>query len=356
MQTLGARIAAPGEFTERAYLNGRMDLTRAEAVNDLIRAHTRYAKGAAVSQLEGKLAAKAAEIHRAVLDLLAELEAAIDHSDLEEEFVSGDKIRASIGSIRKQIHSLISTSASGRMAREGIRAAIVGTPNSGKSSLMNYLLQKDRVIVSDIPGTTRDTVEEELSIRGVSVRLIDTAGVRKTADRLENLGIERSRKAIDEADIRIVVFDASRPLIIEDRELFRSLPDKKNITVLNKIDLSQKTSADQIKKDLGTDVLPISAKTGSGMEELEEALYDFYFSFGYNPETDVLVTNARQEGLLKKADSALTSALKALEDGLSEEFTASGLRQARAAIEEITGKTSDDEVLSRIFSQFCVGK
>lgn len=356
LQSLGMRIAEPGEFTQRAYLNGKMDLTRAEAVNDLIRAHTRYSKLAALSQLEGNLASKTSDIHNDILSLLAQLEAAIDHSDLEEIFIQPEVIESSIHLIRNKIAALLNTAKSGQLAREGVRAAIVGAPNAGKSSLMNLLLQADRVIVSDIPGTTRDTVESELSVKGLSVRLIDTAGIRPSSDRLEELGIERSRKAIEEADLRLMVFDASRTVSSEDREIVQLIQNKPNLYILNKTDLPQVTTPALLKEMFGFETLSLSVNSGEGLDTLEEAIHEYYFSFGCDPARDVLVTNARQEGLLRGADSALEIALQTLRDHLSEEFIASGVRKARAAVEEIAGKTGDDAILDRIFSQFCIGK
>ncbi len=354
--SMGARPANPGEFTERAFLNGKIDLTGAEAVNDLIRAHTRYAKISALNQLEGKFFELIRRIHNRILDLLAQIEVSIDHSDIEEEYFDSEKIREVLLEINKEIEGLLNTAQSGKMTREGLKLVIVGAPNTGKSSLMNYLLKEDRVIVSELPGTTRDTVEDELNIKGIFVRLIDTAGVRPTEDLIEQKGIERTKKAILSADLRIMLFDCSRSVSTEDDILFNSIKDKNNIYILNKTDLNKITSENDLFDNFHIKAIPVSILNGNGIEKVEHAVTDFYFSFGVDPLKDVIVTNLRQENLLSKTRKFLTNAVKAIEDDMSIEFIASDIRKARASIEEITGKTTDEDILDRIFSQFCIGK
>jgi len=353
---LGARVARPGEFTERAYLNGKMDLLRAEAINDIIHAHTPLAKTLAMNQLLGRISDVINSIHAQILDLLSQLEAAIDHGDIEESFITPDEIRERLCVVIDKIQNLLKTTLSGKLIRNGIRAAIVGAPNVGKSSIMNALLQKDRVIVSDIPGTTRDVIEDELNIMGIPVKLVDTAGIRDSKDYLEQRGIERSRKAAEESDVCIVVMDASRSVNEWDEKLLSIVREKKNIYVLNKVDLEQKTTISKLKDLYGLDFYPVSAFRGSGIESIEKALKDYYFSLGYNPVFDVLIANARHESLLRKTLEYMNRALKALNDNYSEEFIASDVRRARLSIEEITGKTTDETILDRIFSQFCIGK
>lgn len=353
---LGARYARPGEFTERAFLNGKMDLTQAEAVNDLIRAHTPLSRRSALTQLDGGLSSALRGIHEKTLDLLAKLEAAIDHGDLEEEFIAKDETVKRIGEIVGLSDSLLKTADTGKMTRNGIALAIIGAPNTGKSSLMNLLLKEDRVIVSDIPGTTRDVVEDEINVNGITVRLMDTAGVRETDDVIEKKGIEKTAAAIDNADLRVFLFDSSREIGGEDRALFGRTREMRNIFVLNKTDLERVTGTKDIEKEFGVKPLEISAEKGTGVSELEMAIADFYYSFGFDPAKDVLITNLRQESLLQSARENLDKALKAAEEGLTEEFVASGIRKARLCIEEIGGKTTDDAVLERIFSEFCIGK
>jgi tRNA modification GTPase len=352
----GARLAQPGEFTQRAYLNGKMDLTQAEAVNDLIRAHTLYARLSALNQIKGDLKGFLEKILEQVLNLLAQLEAAIDHSDLNEKFLSSEDLKKALEDILVHIDKMLQSAASGKMAREGVRIAIIGAPNVGKSSLMNALLKKDRVIVSEFAGTTRDIVEDEMNVLGIPVRLIDTAGIRDTRDEIEKKGIEKTKEIIDLADLRIFVLDASRELNPEDKELFKLLEGKKSILLLNKTDLQIKTDSDMALKEFGSYAIPISVVSQRGLEEIESAIENFYFSFGFEPGKDVLITNVRQESLLQKAGSALNKALEAVKAGLSEEFIASDVRKALAALEEITGKKFDEMVLDKIFAQFCVGK
>ncbi|OHD55117.1 MAG: tRNA uridine-5-carboxymethylaminomethyl(34) synthesis GTPase MnmE [Spirochaetes bacterium GWF1_51_8] len=354
--SLGARHAEPGEFTLRAFLNGRIDLTQAEAVNDLVRAHTGYAKTAALAALSGRLSGRVAELHSSLMDVLAQMEAAVDHSDLDIEFQSPETHLTSIESLIGGLEKLLATARAGKILSHGLRTAIVGAPNTGKSSLMNLLLRTDRVMVSEIAGTTRDTVEDELNIGGIPVRLIDTAGIRDTGDTLERMGIERSLAALEGADLRIMVFDGSRALDNADREIFARVKSGDCIYVLNKTDLPCVTGRDVLSVELGIDTIEISAAAGTGLRELENAVRDFYFSMGVNPETDALIANSRQEKCLRDASDYLKNAAGAIRKGLSEEFAASDLRKARHSIEEITGKTSADDILDRIFSKFCIGK
>lgn len=353
---LGARRAGPGEFTQRAYLNGKMDLTRAEAVQALIASHSRLARAQALSHMAGNFSVVVEVIRSNILDLLAEIEAAVDHSDLNMEFESYDSVRERAAVIVRSIDELLSTSKQGRMLRSGMKVAIAGAPNTGKSSLMNLLLKEDRVIVSEHEGTTRDTVEDELAVRGIPVRITDTAGVRKTADPVEKKGVERTEKAVANADFVILLFDASRKPSDKDDAAFK-LTDGKNFTcLLNKSDLKVQTTVEAIKSRYGIEAISFSAVTGEGLETLEEAIEKFYYSFGFDPETDALVINARQEGLLADARAALRDAMNALDQDLSEEFIAIEIRKARNFVEEIVGKSSDDEVLDRIFAKFCIGK
>ena len=352
----GARIARPGEFTERAFLNGKLDLTSAEAVNDIIKARTRYSMAAALNQLQGKLCKEIDKIHSKIIDLLAELEASIDHSDLDEKFIESGEIKSILMDLIQEADRLLQTAPAGKMAGNGVQAVIIGAPNTGKSSLMNLLLREERVIVSEIPGTTRDVIHETLNILGIPVNIYDTAGIHDSGDFLEKKGMEKTVDLLKKSDIRIVVLDSSRPIKKEDKKIVRDVSDLSNIFVLNKTDLEGVTYLKDIKKIFGIDAIPISAATGKGLEILEKAFYDFYFSFGYNPEKDTLIANARQENLLCKTRDCLSRGLQSLENGLSIEFLASDVQAARKNLEEITGKTSDEFLLEKIFSKFCIGK
>lgn len=353
---LGARQALPGEFTQRAYLNGKMDLTRAEAVEALVQAHGKLARAQAISHLAGKFSEAVETIHASILDLLAVVEVAIDHSDLNLELESYDTIEERIQSAVKSIESLLSTSKQGRMLQSGMQVAIVGAPNTGKSSLMNLLLQEERVIVSETEGTTRDTVEDEMIVKGIPVRLVDTAGVRQTLDKVEKLGVERTAKAVAKADLVIALFDASRRPNEKDDAVMKLLANKPAVYFLNKSDLKALTGPETIRKRFNVHAKPLSTVTGEGVEEIENAVSEHYYSFGYDPETDVMVINSRQETLLGEARSALKDAQSAVDQDMSEEFVAIEIRKARNFIEEIVGKTTDDAVLDRIFAKFCIGK
>ncbi|MCX7821490.1 MAG: tRNA uridine-5-carboxymethylaminomethyl(34) synthesis GTPase MnmE [Brevinematales bacterium] len=352
----GARLAKPGEFTERAYLNGKMDLLKAEAVNDIIKAHTKYSHLAGISQLTGKLKSTLLQIEDGLLELISLIEASIDHSDLEETFISSEKIFNTIEDLRLQIKKLLSTSRAGKISINGLKIAIVGAPNTGKSSIMNALLKEDRVIVSDIAGTTRDVISDEISVRGISVKLFDTAGLRNSEDLLEQKGMEKTKRIIEEADLIFFVLDCNRKLNETDKNIFELLRNKEYIIVLNKIDLPMVTTVEEINYFFGKEPIKISALNQKDLSKIEDEIERFYFSLGYSPENDVLITNIRQENLLEKALNYIDKAINALKQDMSEEFIASDLRKAKSSIEEIIGITKDEEILNKIFSKFCIGK
>ncbi|MCX7882551.1 MAG: tRNA uridine-5-carboxymethylaminomethyl(34) synthesis GTPase MnmE [Brevinematales bacterium] len=348
----GAQPAKPGEFTERAYLNGKMDLSQAEAVNDLIRAHTRLAKSAALSQLQGKLSHVIEQIHRDLLDLLARVEAAIDHSDIEETYLSQEYLLSHLQKLTHALENLLHTARAGQILRLGIKVAIVGAPNVGKSSLFNLLAQEDRAIVTDIPGTTRDTLEVEIQIKDVPFRLIDTAGIHESTDIVEQEGIRRSQRAIDMADLCIALFDGSRPPTEEDTIIVNLLKDKPCLFVINKVEEPHYAQ----EYTFLPDPLWISVKNHWHIDTLHEKLAAFYYSMGYNPQADVLLTNQRQETLVRQAHDAISQAIQETLANTPEEYIAHHLFKAKHALEEIVGKTTHEALLDRIFSQFCIGK
>ncbi len=352
----GARLAKPGEFTMRAYLNGKIDLIKAESVNDLIKAHTKFSHLTSIAVLTGKLSQKLNEIDESIIEVLSLLEAAIDHSDLYETYISPEKLREYLISLRRKIKELLSTSKAGIISSKGLRVAIVGSPNAGKSSIMNALLNEDRVIVSELPGTTRDVIIDEISISGILVRLFDTAGLHNTDDFLEKKGMEKTRKIIEEADLIMFVVDASREFSESDREIFESIRTRDFFTVVNKIDLPCKVDIEKVEKLTKRKVIKISALNKPDIAKIEEEIEKFYFSLGHSPENEVLVVNTRQESLLCKALEFTEKAILSFEKGLSEEFIASDLRKAKNYIEEITGISKDEAILDKIFSKFCIGK
>ena len=276
-----------------------MDLTQAEAVNDIIKAHTNLSLSSALNQLNGSFRAIIENIHNDILELLSVLEAAIDHSDIEEVFLTPENLIGSIRAARIKIGDLLKSAPSGKIIRDGMIIAIGGAPNTGKSSLMNALLHKDRCIVTDMPGTTRDSIEDDTNVMGVPVRLIDTAGIRETCDEIELMGVKRAIDCLEKADIRILIFDSSRELSRDDISILSRFGKLENIFVLNKTDLKQKTTKEELFKIIGTNSLLVSAIEFSGLDELEKSIRDIYFSLGYDPGKDIMVTNIRHENLLQ---------------------------------------------------------
>lgn len=334
----GARLAHPGEFTRRAFLNGRIDLTQAEAVADLISSRTELALKAANEQLAGSLAKRINKLRDELVLVLAHVEAHIDFPDEDISPDTKDQLLNKLRHANATIEQLLKTAPEGQILRRGIRIAIVGKPNAGKSSLLNQLLARDRAIVSPIAGTTRDTIEETANIRGIPVIFIDTAGLRESTDIIEQEGIRRSRESIDRADLVLVVIDQTNPEL--------ELPNKKHLIVLNKSDLAQSN----IKG------IPISCATGEGLEELKDAIKAAVWSGDIGSEMSEVMINARHEEALTRAKREIDLTIAALEANDSIELAAMDLRLAVNAIGEIVGKTSTEDLLDAIFSQFCLGK
>jgi tRNA modification GTPase len=347
----GARLAEPGEFTLRAFLNGKLDLIQAEAVADLIDAVTPLQARAAFDQLEGTLTNVIGDIDRALFDIIAKLEASLDFPDEGYHFVAPDEARAALGRVIEQIDALLAQAARGRLVREGAQVAIVGAPNVGKSSLFNALLNTNRAIVTAIPGTTRDLLTERADIGGLSLALIDTAGVRDTGDVVEQEGVARARGTIAVADLTIVMLDRSRPLSSDDRDLLAATESRPRVVVLNKSDLPP---ADETRS--GADAaVSISAKTGAGIDALIEKIAAT-LSATESLRDEPQVTNVRHTLLLERARESLTRAAGALDAAVSEEFPLLDLQEAGAALQEITGKKTSDDLLRHIFERFCIGK
>jgi tRNA modification GTPase len=344
----GARAAEPGEFTRRAFLNGKMDLTQAEAVMDLIRAQTDLALRAAAGQLEGGLGRHILDLRAALLSLLAQVEAHIDFPDEDIDPATGTALLAHTDSIRGEVARLLRTADQGQILREGLRTVIFGDPNAGKSSLLNRLLGYERAIVSHLPGTTRDTLEEVVNLRGIPVRLVDTAGVRASTDMLENAGIERTRQALSRAGLILHIADASRsPADGADLP-----PDAAHtLLVLNKCDLGIDPAW---KRD--SHGIRISCKTGEGFDALTQAIFDAAMRGSASPDDFMIAINARHQACLKSAAACLEAARAAIEQGLSPEFIAIELRAALEAVGDVAGRLDAEELLGEIFSRFCIGK
>ena len=349
----GARLAEPGEFTRRAFLNGRMDLTQAEAVADLIHARSELAVQAATAQLSGGLSSRLREIRDELIDPLAHLEAHIDFPD--EDIAPDTRIEMGLKLDRAlcRIDALLKTSREGQILRNGIRTVIVGRPNSGKSSLLNRLLGQDRAIVSPIPGTTRDTIEEVANIRGLPILFVDTAGLRIAESEIEEEGIRRTREVRDRAELILHVFDGSESLTDEDVKLLDESQDKPSIIVWNKIDLSHRA---KLPSDINAPLVEISCLTGQGIEALKDAIKDVVWSGAIEAEAVDATINARHQEALRRAREGTLLAKGSLDRVESMEFVAMELRIAIGALGEITGQTTTEDLLDQIFSRFCIGK
>jgi tRNA modification GTPase len=352
-QRLGARLAEPGEFTRRAFLNGRMDLAEAEAVADLIRARTDASLRIATRQLEGRLSTIIRAIRADLVTLLAEIEAAIDFPD-DVEPPASPEIAARVTTALASAERLLSTADAGRLFREGAAVVIAGRPNVGKSSLLNALLRESRAIVTEVPGTTRDVIEEAVNIRGIPLRAIDTAGLRDTTDVVERLGVERSHREIKAADLVLWVVDLSEPITEEDRRIGDQFRGRPFLLVANKADLPFRLDPHQLVAS-GAPVIRTVAPTGDGIEALEDAIAARLLGTGVSSE-DVLVSNARHRARLESAAAALRQAVATVEAGFEQAMLAIDLKIAAEALGEITGESVTEATISEIFARFCVGK
>lgn len=353
----GARLAEPGEFTKRAFLNGRLDLSQAEAVIDMIRAKTDKSFDVAVSQLEGRLSLKVEEIRQKLLDLLVDITVNIDYPDEDIEEMTYEKMEESIVETQDMIEKLLATSSTGRMIREGIKIAIVGKPNVGKSSLMNGLLKETRAIVTDIPGTTRDTIEEVLSIRNIPVYLVDTAGIRETSDKVEKMGIEKSKEAFNQADFILFLLDGSRPLEEEDLQIMELLKERKSLVLINKRDLGEAISIEEIAAKLpASQVIEASLLKGQGITEIEDAVEDLVYGGEIVQKESMMVNNVRHIELLQQAVKSLTDALHMSERREALDFIEVDVKNAYERLGEIIGETVSDDIINEVFARFCLGK
>jgi tRNA modification GTPase len=351
----GARLADPGEFTKRAYYFGRIDLAQAEAVADIINAQTNESQKAAMAQLAGRLSDEINSFRESIVSTLARIEAAIDFSDQDIELISAEEISAAIEKLRGQIRALLATAEHGRILREGLKVAIVGRPNVGKSSLLNALLQTRRAIVTDVPGTTRDVIEDTMNVNGIAVTLADTAGLVETDDVVEAEGVSRSRQAICDADLVLLVIDSSEALEGDDRELLAELPSS-SIVVMNKEDLPTGSDAGEIAQITPAPIVWVSALEGTHIGELENAISSHVWEGKTRAGEQTIVTNVRHKAALQEAEASLAAAAEAVADGYSEEFVAADLRDALSSLDEIVGKYLPEDIINRIFAEFCIGK
>ena len=353
----GAEMAERGEFTKLAFLNGRIDLAQAEAVIDVIKAKTDRGLETAVSQMQGKLSEKVKAVRQQLLDLLVLLTVNMDYPDEDIEVATYGKIEESLESIRSGISALLENADEGKILREGLSVAIVGKPNVGKSSLMNLFLGEHRSIVTDIPGTTRDTIEEQISLRGIPLRLTDTAGIRETSDVVEAIGVDRSKDAFNKADLILLLLDSSRPLSEEDISLMEAAQERPCIAVLNKTDLAPCVSEKDIKEYLKTaQIISTSLLNDEGTEQLKDAMEALITGGKVRREEDILVSNTRHIQLLKNALGEVREALSMTRAGEAMDFLEVNANAAFQYLGEITGDTASGEIIDEVFARFCLGK
>ena len=354
----GARMAEPGEFTKRAFLNGRIDLTQAESVMDLIRAKTDKAMQVAVNQLDGNLHHLISNLRQEILDSLAQVEVNIDYPEYDTDQMTTNLLLEKARLVSKNIDSLLKTADSGEILQHGLATAIVGKPNVGKSSLLNRLLDEEKAIVTDVAGTTRDVVEQYVNIDGVPLKLIDTAGIRETDDKVEKIGVERSRTALKGADLVIVVLDSSRELDEDDLELLDATNDKRRIVIFNKNDLMPVITPDSVVQLKPDDIiLKTSAIKNDGLELIKDTISKI-FNAGIEDtnSTNVIITSARQAGLLRKAKNSLNDVISGIEAGMPIDLVQIDMTACWDTLGEITGESYQDELITQLFSQFCLGK
>jgi tRNA modification GTPase len=353
----GARLAEPGEFTKRAFLNGRLDLSQAEAVIDLINAKTIEGSKAAINQLEGRLSVELKAVRKKLIELIAHIEVTVDYPEHDIEEITGQKVYSEIKNIKEILEGIIRGFEKGRIIREGISVVIVGRPNVGKSSLLNELSGKTKAIVTDIPGTTRDIIEEYINLNGIPVRLTDTAGIRETSDPVEKIGVEKAETALSEADLILLVFDASQGLIEEDLELLKRIGNKKSIILINKIDLVNEEEIIQIEKALvGQTLIKTSIKKNIGINELETKITELFLKGEIDLNNEFLITNIRHKHLIDKAIGSIEEACIAHENQMPLDCITIDIKNTAEHIGEITGETVSEDVMKEIFNKFCIGK
>ncbi|MDD2572931.1 MAG: tRNA uridine-5-carboxymethylaminomethyl(34) synthesis GTPase MnmE [Bacillota bacterium] len=354
---LGARVAEPGEFTKRAFINGRLDLSQAEAVMDIIHSKSEMGLKTAVSQLEGRLSRYLDEIKDKLLSVMAGVEASIDFPEHDIEEQTREVLLMDTRQAEDMVERLLSTSSGGRIVREGLKTAIIGKPNVGKSSLLNALLRENRAIVTEVPGTTRDVIEEYINLKGIPLRLMDTAGIRETDDLVESIGVEKTREYMENADLVLLMLDAARPLSQDDRKILDIIKDKRAIVLINKTDLEIKLNVEEItKKYHEWPVIHMSLIKDMGLDVLEDTIYNLVFSDGITSGDAVMVTRVRHADCLRRAKRSLEDAIKAMGNGLPIDLVSIDIKAALEALGEITGDNITEDIVDRIFEDFCIGK
>ncbi len=354
----GARLAEPGEFTKRAFLNGRIDLSQAEAVMDLIRAKTDRAMNVALGQMEGRLSKLIQQLRQELLETLAHIEVNIDYPEYDDvEEMTHLMLIKKATRIHQEIEKLLMTSQQGKILREGLSTAIIGRPNVGKSSLLNTLVQENKAIVTDIPGTTRDVIEEYVNVRGVPLRLLDTAGIRETEDIVEKMGVDRSRQMLKEADLILLVLNNNDNLSLEDEQLFTAVDGMDVIVILNKMDLPRKINIDRIKElAANKPLIMTSLVEDQGIDQLEEAISSLFFSGSIDSQDITYVSNSRHIALMSQANKTIQDAIQGIESGIPIDLVQIDLTRTWELLGEILGDAVHESLIDQLFSQFCLGK
>ena len=352
----GARPAEPGEFTKRAFLNGRIDLSQAEAVIDVINAKNEYALKSSISQLRGNIQRVIKEIRQGIIYQIAYIESALDDPEHISIDGYGDTLKGEISLLKEKLESLLNTVREGKLMKEGIKTVIVGKPNAGKSSLLNLLVGEERAIVTDIAGTTRDILEETIVLHGISLRMIDTAGIRDTDDVVEKIGVKKAVENAKDADLILYVVDSSVPLDENDREIIELLKDKKAIVILNKMDLKQQVTEGELKEKTSHPVVAVSAKEEEGIELLEAQIKDMFFEGNLSFNDEIYITNMRHKAALEEAKRSLEMVENSIEMQMPEDFFSIDLMNAYEVLGSIIGESVGEDLVNEIFSKFCTGK
>ncbi|MGS4123177.1 tRNA uridine-5-carboxymethylaminomethyl(34) synthesis GTPase MnmE [Staphylococcus pseudintermedius] len=356
--TYGARMAEPGEYTKRAFLNGRIDLSQAEAVMDFIRSKTDRASKVAMNQIEGRLSDLIKRQRQSILEILAQVEVNIDYPEYDDvEDATTEFLLERSQEIKQEIQKLLDTGVQGKIMREGLSTVIVGKPNVGKSSMLNNLIQDNKAIVTEVAGTTRDVLEEYVNVRGVPLRLVDTAGIRETEDIVERIGVERSRKALSEADLILFVLNYNEPLTEDDRKLYEVIKNEDAIVIINKTDLEQRLDLAEVEAMVGDmPIIQTSMLQQQGIDELEIQIHDLFFGGEVQSQDMTYVSNSRHISLLKQAKNAIQDAIDAAEMGVPMDMVQIDLTRTWEILGEIIGESASEELIDQLFSQFCLGK
>lgn len=353
----GANLAEPGEFTKRAFLNGRIDLLQAESVIDVINAKSEKEAKTGIKQLEGVLSRKIKEIKQEILDIMVNVDVSIDYPEYDVEDVTNSQISSMLDSVQNKLEILEKSFDNGKLIKEGIKTAIIGKPNAGKSSLLNAILKEDRAIVTEYEGTTRDTIEEFVNIEGVPLKLIDTAGIRDAKDEVEKIGIKKSKEIANDADLVIAIFDSSKELTVEDEEILNIIKNKKSIILLNKADLNSVLTENDAKfKEITENVIKISALNGVGLEKLYNLISKMFSLEEINVDNDVIVTNLRHKNLISKAIENVKKAKNTVQENMPIDIIAIFIKDILEDLGNITGEVVTDDIINEIFSKFCLGK